>query len=225
LGWADPQGIFKFALHRDKRTGDFDQHNALFRLLERRKQATYVAPLFYRRTRLKQFRSNGRRAGPAWSVDAAHIKDTHDGSVSKRIRVRSFEDFISIPPHRFVKNAGSSHWYSYDHHRRVCFHTDPEPLEEVQSDLSRFISRIAAEEEFQPLSRFAATAWGDLLAVYDRSRSSTLFERRIQNAVFEVLGYQAKFATLDPVDTFRVLESVLKSDFNVIQYLAVREVG
>lgn len=225
LGLPARQGFFTFNLHRDKTSSQFDQHNALWHL-SRHYPAAYVAPLFFKRTQLEEYKQFSSLY--PWGYEASDLHDPEDQLRYSRVE-RRFYRSITITPHREVLDNESSHCYTYDRDRESCFHSEPELLRENIYEASEFFrNAYRSARPLENLDEMTATIMKALPGLYGDNNLET-FSRAVESCLVE-LDLQPRQpprdifdyieTTLSPSQIFLVAEIMLKRDFNIVQLLA-----
>lgn len=221
------RGFFGFSLHRDKKSEEFLQHNALFRLSEINK-AAYVAPMFYKRERLEEFKSMDLRL--PWSYQDLLIYESNVANSFPFKNARSFKDCATVPPHKLIeKHAEPSHHYTYTADGNLCFHSDPEIPKEPMSTFYDFINTIersvAAKERnsnslrklIDLLPRLYGLSWENLS--FDSFVGSNLSDLGLDTSR-QSSPIRERVNALDEFSSLLLLEEMLYRDFNIVQYVA-----
>lgn len=221
------RGFFNFALHKDKASKKFLQHNVLFQLSQHA-TAAYVAPLFYKKQQLTAFKR--LTLDLPWRYEDSLIYDPAlDGP--RRIRhTRSFSHCITVPPHREVTDTSASHHYTFMRDgRSLCFHSEPEIPKISGKTLDQFLESLAN----RTLERINENSIGWLLkvlpALYGTEWKNRTFRSMIKAYLLDLDLYPATqspaveswvFENLDGVDVLLLAKHMLMSDFNILQYVA-----
>jgi hypothetical protein len=222
-------GFFAFSLHKDKRSRHYLQHNAMFKLSQHQR-AAYLSPIFYKKQQLSDFKRLALTH--PWSYHDIHVHDpiAADALVSRKSR--AFRHCMTIPPHRLVNDREPSHFYSYDRSRNVCFHSDPEVPEQPAVSFYEFVDYIeravlAGRDEISPARRLLKL----LPELYDADWESRAFRTVVKTYLLELDMYPNErspavqkwvFDNLEDAEILLLIERMLLTDFNIVQYVAKR---
>lgn len=147
-GIIDNPGCYSFALHPDKKTAKYKQHNLLAALHSSGSYSRYIAPLFHTEAALEHFKYNFR--APHWCPSASGLFD--DEWFYWRDYV-SFDHSISIIPHRAVNDPTSvSHHYTYSDRKYVCFHSEATRVEDGEAFVYSIHKELDRASSSEPLS-------------------------------------------------------------------------
>lgn len=226
VGLPNGRGFFSFSLHKDRHSSSYDQHNALFNLSTHSLTA-YVAPLFYKRDRLSNFKK--RFDLYAWHYGAIRVFSNSRQAPVLFPNIRLFTDSISIPPHAEVIDNAASHHYSFDIARTVCFHSKPTLLNGTQKTFSEFMAQ-AIEKALQD-KLFDKLQWlkEALPQIFRTTWESRTLQRVVKYHLGEIglplpRGGSLPSYLVEKLGTrnrLLLMEHLLKQEFNIIQ-LVVR---
>jgi hypothetical protein len=221
------RGFFGFSLLRDKKSKEFLQHNALFRLSETN-SAAYVAPMFYKRERLKDFKRMDLRL--PWSYQDLLVYESYVANSFPFKNTKSFKDCATVPPHKLIENHEEpSHHYTYTANGDLCFHSDPEIPEEPMSTFYDFISSIERSVAMKRRNGDTVRKLIDLLPeLYGFSWGDQSFDSIVESYLSDLgldTSWQSSFVQkrvndLDEFSSLLLLEEMLYRDFNIVQYVA-----
>ncbi|WP_437286296.1 hypothetical protein [Sorangium sp. So ce406] len=226
------QGVYFFKLHRTSKHAKELQHNALHRLAQS-EAAAYLAPLFFRRQALENIPND--YALWAWSYGPVSITDSL--STIDISRVRLFHRLITIPPHKPVTNA--NHKYSYTSPGDVCFHSDPEPLQDPRiMTLTELLQRLGTEGPQERGSRMrspqqaAEEVVPRLPEVLGLAKQSRALREVVSRGFEQVLGPDYKIPSnptlalinmhLGPIPSLRIFGNILEYEWGIRQYAVVK---
>lgn len=206
--------FYGFELHKDGKSGLFEQHNALH-ALSARFPAAYVAPLFHRKTQLTDYKTRKAPSAYPWYY---HNGVIHDGPAGFVYRSRIFDMTAAIAPHKRLPTADPSHHYTYNRKLEVCFHSTPEPLEQARRSFSGFLSNVmrSFEEQRDDMPRVGNVA--ELVeTLFPREQRSSL-GRFVRMHVPTAESWQAIYE-LPTMLQLAILEDVLWETFGIRQYV------
>ena len=222
-GYHNKRGFFSFALHRNRNSKKYEQHNTLYALSKHAK-AAYVAPLFYKRSKLSVLKSKIVRF--PWYYRDIVIIDS-----KRRIHftnVRIFEDSITIPPHNIINDRRPSHQYTFTKQGEICFHSEPIRLDILKKNLYEFIREII--DSTMPDPKFDDGRWifKILPELFLTNWKSREFKAMIKSYMTEIdlipVSWHGNLQNLilekmDNVSRFLLAESILGNEFGIHQYL------
>ncbi len=148
--------FYGFELHKNSRTGCFEQHNALY-ALSKSFPCAYVAPLFHRTKQLSDYKTKKPPRVLPWHYHHGLI---HDGPAGFAYRSRMFDMTVAICPHKHLPSPDPSHHYTYSRNLAVCFHSEPEPFESRQQSFARFLGSVMGAVERREAE---AVSFGNLI--------------------------------------------------------------
>lgn len=221
-------GVYFFPLHKNGL--EFDQHNTMFNLANHsffKKKVFYAAPLFFRKNQLEELR---RGNDFAYRYSPIHVYDNETGSTFFHNRFPIFKNVITIPPHRIVNRSSEIHKYSYTKQGEVCFHSDPEiyPDSNIDQDFDDFLLSLYEEEAINNIDSFSKHVIEILPKLFGFKFNSPKFKSLLITSIYRSLNYELKYEgltieklidLLTPLDKLVVFEDVLKSHFNIHQYV------
>jgi hypothetical protein len=228
-GLSTREGFFAFSLLKDKKSGEYLQHNALFRLSQGQR-AAYVAPLFYTRQHLSAF----KRLGSKWPWTYIDV-DVHEAGVRRLYPMpnqRAFAKCITVPPHRVIADTEPSHHYSYLRTGSLCFHSEPEVPPSPPMLLSEFLDTVA--ESVFSVTDSKGPGVGMLMLLpelYGATWSNEAFRSFVKAYLLDMDLYPYSettsvenwvFEQLRPAEILLLAERMLALDFNIIQYIVRR---
>lgn len=230
VGFTDSAGFYSMSLHRHHKTKLCEQQNNLFKLSQRYRVA-YVAPKFYRDTVIERLKREYREFGYPWRWRDYEVVES-GGTKAHFRNIRTFHGLISIPPHRSVPGK-DAHRYTFNRQHEVCFHSDPEPLQEGQAQsFSTFLGSIAdIMPEVARSPDLVARQQAELLPkLFDVSERSPVLGVVVEDAVRAVVdpdferreGGMAALRHLDSMAAIRVFGHILRANFGIHQYLMVQ---
>lgn len=232
LGFDCSAGFFSFPLHQDRKSGEYEQHNALWRLAMD-SSAAYAAPMFYKKeglTRLKQTAS-----GYPWHYEDVEVYEDGMGKPVLFQNTRLLIESICIPPHREVTDKAASHHYTYGCSAGVGFHSEPEIPGSTGASLSAMLHGLIRHalstdatvdtglRQFKRLPEYLGLSWesrrfNSLLRHYIREFGAA---QRIKNAEPWMLVEQ-----ISPVTRLLLLEAILQRELGIVQFtVRVRRPG
>jgi hypothetical protein len=148
IGIADNPGCYAFALHPDKKTVRYKQHNLLAALHSSGNYARYVAPIFHTDSALEYYKYNPKL--PHWGPTGMSLFD--DELLHWRDYV-TFDHSMSIIPHKVVTDATSvPHHYTYSAQCEVAFHSEAEPVERSERFLRSIQYELGRAQRSEPKS-------------------------------------------------------------------------
>lgn len=223
---AFDKGFLGFSLHKDRNTGGYDQHNAIWEL-SKKSSAAYVAPLFYKSRNLTSLKRN--EVNIPWSYIRQNVKDRAYRKDYLLQAIRTFRDSIVIVPHREVKDKGASHHYTYDKAMNcLAFHSEVEELEGLPRDLLEFLGELIDRTlETESREDISLSVLQTLPKLFGFTWSSRKFRTMLSHYLREVglmantlprdaFAFLAK--ELDMSDRYFLLETLLKEELDIIQY-------
>lgn len=220
------RGFYEINLHKDKKTQKFEQQNALW-VLSKSHTAVYVAPLFYKRSRIDNLRHYDPRL--PWRYHKIRLIDSNAPTLRREFsRVKLFHDSVTIPPHREIADKSPSHKYTVDTNLEVCFHSDPEPLEGHCRLLSDLLHDLLTRSKEGPID--PNTAANNLLSVlpklYESDWQTEIFRDLVTRYleelyITEIGDVSLKWVSenLHPHQKFELIEIALERDFSILQFL------
>lgn len=207
--------FYGFELHKNSKSGLFEQHNALYALAANFPCA-YVAPLFHRSKQLSDYKT---RKPPRLYPWYHHRGVIHDGPAGFAYRARIFDMTVAIAPHKHLPNPDPSHHYTYSRKLEVCFHSTPEPFESRDRSFSRFLGNVmdSFEQRGTEPPRFGGLV-ERIAGLYppERQEYLTSFVRLHDPTADSWRSVYELPATLQ----LAVVEDILWQDFGIRQYVA-----
>lgn len=243
-GYPSRRGFFSFALHKDRVTKGYDQHNALH-TLRRHYDAAYVAPLFYRKEALTRYKMLAPRF--AWTYDDIRIRLPSDGDVDTLFRnVRILHETMTIPPHLPISDHVPSHQYSYIHDGEICFHSQARPLDfpprTLHEMLTDVLRRLTEEGEprtrrYYETQRHRSLEHAAMVVLLLPSMFGSNWETRSFRSMLKAYLVDLDVVTptwngnirhfleekLGTMDRLLLTESILWNEFRIVQYVARRK--
>jgi|GEM_PF-2329569 len=227
-GYSNRCGFFSFTLHKDRNSKKYDQHNALYSLSQHAK-AAYVAPLFYKRSKLSRLKE-WTHPYPWYYDDVVIVQSStpHVPVVFRNVRV--IMDSITIPPHAPIVDHTPSHEYTFSRNGNICFHSKPLPLDIPRTTLHEFIVQLVRSAQVQEQRRFDDGRWlfkviPELFHTDWRSRGlkgtikSYLVELDLLPATWSGDLHSFVFEEMDAASRFLLAEVLLQNEFGIMQYL------
>jgi len=207
--------FYGFELHKNSKTGLYEQHNALH-ALSGSFPCAYVAPLFHRSKQLSDYKTRKPLRAYPWQYHNGLI---HDGPAGLAYRARMFDMTVAICPHKHLPNPDPSHHYTYSRKLQACFHSDPEPLESRDQSFSRFLGSVLSSFE---LRNAEAASFGNLI-----ERVGNLYPPEGRESLARFVRLHAPTADswrvayqLPATIQLAIVEDMLWQDFGIRQYVA-----
>ncbi len=207
--------FYGFELHKDSKTGLFEQHNALH-ALSANFPCAYIAPLFHRSKQLSGYKTRKHNRSYPWRYHEGVI---HDGPAGTVYRARMFDMTAAISPHKNLPSADPAHHYTYNRELDVCFHSVPEPLGPRGGSFGRFLGGVISSFEQRD---FAPPHFDELISLVAR-----LYPAEARESLSRVVRLHAPTAEswqsiyeLPKYVQLAVIEDLLWQDFGVRQYVA-----
>jgi len=228
-GYGNRNGFFSFTLHKDRVSKGYDQHNKLF-ALQQQFSTAYVAPLFYRKNALSQYKL--LTPGFAWSYQNLNIATAANPRYPVAlIDVRIFHETMTIPPHAPVTDHLPSHEYSYSHNGDICFHSKATPTDGPRKTLYDLLAGIlhSLVESQTPLHVQSLAVIEMLPKVFSAEWKSRLFRSMLKSYMVELdilpagwNGDLPHFLSNDLGTAARLMlsEAVLWGELRIAQYVA-----
>jgi hypothetical protein len=225
-GYKNERGFFSFALHKDRNSGRYEQHNALYALSQKAK-AAYVAPLFYRRNRLSELK-NALVISPWHYRDVVIIDLNFKMKYMPFKRVRILKDSITIPPHREINDRLPSHEYTFTKNGEICFHSEPIPLDIPMKNFIDFIQELLESIIHNPKIDDGRWIFEILPELFRTNWKSRVFKAMIRSYMVKIdlitEGWRGDLQNLilekmDNISRFLLAESILENEFGIKQYL------
>lgn len=224
------KGYFAFNLHLNKK-GEPEQHNKLF-LLSQECKAIYVAPLFYKKIQLSNYKMDTN--GLPWEYRDIEICDNNLFMRMPIKSIRFFHNLISIPPHKYINDL-ESHSYTYSKEMDICFHSDPEYVRSDQRNLfSYFLNDIISNDEnnvdFNEHSDKMIKLIPKLLDLDSESKELVIILQSIINSTLvnrnfdKIENFKALLLDLTPYEKLVVVEEILKKYLGIIQYFKIERI-
>lgn len=228
-GYPSTRGFFSFALHRDRTSRRYDQHNKLFALAQAG-PAAYVAPLFYKKAPLSRYKEY--RVRYPWTYKSVRITPAslpRTPIVFDRVRV--LHETMTFPPHALVLDRKPSHQYTYTLGGEICFHSKPMPVDYPRRTLFDFVVDVVDSLEKEPTQRFADGR--EIIHIIEKMFLPDLTDRlydqllRTHLEEFDIISSSWKgspkafiMERASAVERLLVAESILWNELRIVQYVA-----
>jgi hypothetical protein len=226
FGFNKKRGFFSFSLHRDKNSKRYEQHNALY-MLSKHAKAAYVAPLFYKRTKLSEIKY--KKVLFPWRYEKIVVNiNYHSPIVFDNVRV--LLESITLPPHAEIDDKATRHEYTFTKRGEICFHSEAISLNTPMINFYEFIQEIVSSSLREPAiddGRFLIKILPELFQANWKSRyfKSMIMSYLIENDLIREKwkGDILKFVLeeMDNISRFLLIESLLEREFNIKQYVVI----